>query len=135
MKSGCNAFESKRPKSKPLSIWTTQDILQYIQKYNLPIASVYGEIVENPETHRLETTGCEHTGCIFCGFGAHLETRSRFLRLKQTHPIQYNFCMGGGCYDDNGLWIPVKGEGLGMAHIFDVCNGIYGDDFIKYKEG
>jgi 3'-phosphoadenosine 5'-phosphosulfate sulfotransferase (PAPS reductase)/FAD synthetase len=41
---GCNAFNTKRPTSKPLSFWTEQDILEYITRYNLSYASVYGEI-------------------------------------------------------------------------------------------
>ena len=143
---GCNAFDSARPKSMPMSFWTEQDVLQYIKKYNIPIASVYGEVVyetepeqmrveeygiENCGTEPLCTTGCDRTGCIFCAFGAHLEKESRFERLKQTHPRQYAYCIGGGEYDENGVWKPNK-QGLGMGHVFDELNKIYGDDFIKY---
>lgn len=112
LKSGCNAFENRHPKSAPMSFWTEQDVLQYIKENNLPIASVYGDVVykENPEQMRMEdygiencgtdklcTTGCDRTGCIFCGFGAHLEKgESRFQRLKRTHPKQYDYCMNGG---------------------------------------
>ena len=47
----------------------------------------------------LETTGCDRTGCIFCMFGCHLEKEpNRFQRLKQTHPRQYQYCIGGGEY-------------------------------------
>lgn len=146
LKSGCNAFEDKHPKSQPMSFWTEQDIYQYIKKYNVPIASVYGDVVysENPEqmrleeygyecgTDQLETTGCDRTGCIFCGFGCHLEKgKSRFERLKETHPRQYEYCLNGGEYDENGIWKPNK-QGLGMKHVFDELNKLYGDDFIKY---
>lgn len=144
---GCNAFEGKRPMSKPMSFWTEQDVLQYIKENNLPIASVYGSIeyAENPDQMRIEefglecgrealtTTGCNRTGCIFCGFGCHLEKEpSRFQRLKETHPRQYAYCIGGGEYDSDGVWKPNK-EGLGLGHVFDELNKIYGDDFIKYK--
>lgn len=146
LKSGCNAFEDKHPKSQPMSFWTEQDIYQYIKKYNVPIASVYGDVVysENPEqmrleeygyecgTDQLETTGCDRTGCIFCGFGCHLEKgKSRFERLKETHPRQYEYCLNGGEYGENGIWKPNK-QGLGMKHVFDELNKLYGDDFIKY---
>lgn len=146
-KNGCNAFESKNPSSQPLSFWTEQDILQYIKQNDLQIASVYGEVVfaENPEqirideyglegcgTDRLITTGCNRTGCIFCAFGCHMEkSPSRFERLKETHPKQYNFCMGGGEYNESGMWQPNK-HGLGLEHIFEELNEIYGNDFIKY---
>ena len=141
---GCNAFDSKRPRSNAMSFWTEQDILQYIKENNLPIASVYGEVVYKDEDGfmyqdsicggKLCTTGCDRTGCVFCAFGAHLDKRgggrSRFERLKETHPKQYEYCIGGGEYI-NGVWQPSK-EGLGMGHVFDELNKIYGKDFIKY---
>ena len=34
--------------------------------------------------------------------------------------------------DENGKWIPNK-KGLGLGHVFDELNKIYGEDFIKYK--
>jgi 3'-phosphoadenosine 5'-phosphosulfate sulfotransferase (PAPS reductase)/FAD synthetase len=130
LQSGCNAFDSNRPRSTPMSFWTEQDVLQYIKENNLPIASVYGEVVE--ENGRLRTTGESRTGCIFCAFGAHCEKgETRFERLKQTHPRQYEYCIGGGEYDEAGIWKPSK-EGLGMGHVFDELNKIYGDGFIRY---
>ena len=39
--------------------------------------------------------------------------------------------MGGGGYDDDGLWKPTK-EGLGMAYVIDELCRLYGKDFIKY---
>lgn len=79
---------------------------------------------------KLCTTGCNRTGCIFCAFGAHLDKESRFERLKKTHPRQYEYCIGGGEYVD-GVWQPSK-DGLGMGHVFDELNRIYGDGFIRY---
>lgn len=152
LKNGCNAFEAKRKTSQPLSFWTNQDILLYIKEQELPIPSVYGTIVyanepeqirwgeidpdfaelESKEQQRLTTTGCDRTGCIFCAFGCHLEKEpSRFQRLKETHPRQYAYCIGGGEYDENGIWKPNK-DGLGMGHVFDELNKIYGEGFIKY---
>ncbi len=142
---GCNAYEASRQTSQPLSFWTEQDVLQYIKENNIPIASVYGDIVyaENPDQMSLDdfgiscgrklcTTGCSRTGCIFCAFGAHLEKsgEGRFERLKETHPRQYEYCIGGGEYVD-GVWQPNK-QGLGMGHVFDELNKIYGDGFIEY---
>ena len=142
LKNGCNGFEMKSPMSNPMSFWTEQDVLQYIKQNNLPIASVYGDIVyaENPEQIRLldqgeclKTTGCSRTGCIFCGFGCHLEkSPTRWERLKETHPRQYEYCIGGGEFNEEGVWQPNK-KGLGMGYVFDQLNAIYGEDFIKYK--
>lgn len=42
--------------------------------------------IGNQELH---CTGCERTGCVLCGFGAHLGNDDRFLKLKETHPGMY----------------------------------------------
>ena len=137
LQNGCNAFESKTPTSQPLSFWTEQDILHYIKKYNVPYCSVYGDIVldtgseaadgqtniidftgEYEPEDKLKTTGCDRTGCIFCMFGCHLEKEpNRFQRLKETHPRQYEYCIGGGEMVD-GKWQPSK-EGLGLGKFLD----------------
>ena len=148
LKNGCNGFDMKSPISNPMSFWTEQDVLEYIKTYNVEIPSVYGDVVykNDPEQMRLDefigenigcealcTTGCDRTGCIFCGFGAHLEKgETRFQRLKRTHPRQYEYCIGGGEYNEDGFWQPNK-DGLGMGHVFDELNRIYGDGFIVYQ--
>ena len=86
-----------------------------------PICSVYGEIVTEDEEHGqmtladvtdlgifdfgrplLKTTGCERTGCMFCGYGCHLEkSPGRFERMKITHPKQHEYIMKP--WDDGGL--------------------------------
>lgn len=142
LKTGCNAFDGSHPMSKPMSFWTEQDVLQYIQYWNIPIASVYGDVICSDKSGQMRidgscgklcTTGCQRTGCIFCGFGAHLEKgETRYQRLKRTHPRQYEYLIGGGEYDENGRWIPNK-KGLGMGHVFDELNKLYGENFIRYK--
>lgn len=143
IKTGCNAFEHGI--SKPMSFWTEQDVLRYIKEYNIPIASIYGDVVygnrESSEYYentlfdcgKLCTTGAQRTGCIFCGYGTHLEKgESRFERLKRTHPRQYEYCLEGGAYDPtDGMWKPDK-NGLGMRHVFEELNKLYGKDFIRY---
>lgn len=108
LKNGCNAFDSKRPISNPMSFWTEQNVLEYLVRYNLPYASVYGEIKLDSKG-RYYTTGRDRTGCIFCGFGCHLEKEpNRFQKLKETHPKLWDYCMR----DWN------KG-GLGMQQVLD----------------
>lgn len=105
---GCNAFDSKRPSSRPLSFWTEQDILEYIQKYNLSYASVYGDIIKDKNNNYC-TTGCERTGCVFCMFGVQRDTEpNRFQRLKQTHSKLWDYCMK-----------PWSEGGLGMKKVLD----------------
>nr|DAU10602.1 MAG TPA: phosphoadenosine-phosphosulfate reductase [Caudoviricetes sp.] len=89
---GCNAFNAKRPLSRPMSFWTEQDILQYIVEHNLKIASVYGEIKQK-ENGEYYTTGVKRTGCMFCMYGVQNETPNRFQIMQKTHPKQYDFCM------------------------------------------
>lgn len=117
---GCNAFDSKKPTSQPMSFWTEQDVLTYIVEYGIPIASVYGEIVSvdadgneyQPSSliggmTNLKCTGCDRTGCVFCAFGAHLERgQTRFQRLAITHPKLYEYCIGGGEWVDNPHYDP-----------------------------
>lgn len=167
IRNGCNAFDSTDQKSTPMAFWTEQDVLAYIVKYGIEIASVYGDIVSVDrdgltyppmdligETRpNLKCTGCERTGCIFCGFGFHNEKgETRFQRLARTHPRQYEYCMGGGQWADNPdydptapemdgewknwnpkkIWIP-SDTGLGMKVLFDMVNEIYGKDFYRYE--
>ena len=92
LKHGCNAFDSKRPISQPMSFWTEQDVLEYLSLTEIPYASVYGDIVK--ENGKYRTTGCHRSGCVFCGFGCHLEKEpNRFQRLKETHPKLWEYCM------------------------------------------
>lgn len=128
LKSGCNAFEGKRPMGKPMSFLTEQDVLRFIVERGLPYASVYGDIVASDGENdygatlidcKLHCTGCQRTGCMFCGFGSHLEKgTNRFERMKLTHPKHYAFCIGGGAFDTDGLWKPTK-DGLGYARVLD----------------
>lgn len=93
LKNGCNAFNRKDPQSQPMGFWTEQDVLEYIVKYNLKIASVYGEIKQD-ENGKYYTTGVKRTGCMFCMFGVHREkTPNRFEQMKETHPQLYDYCL------------------------------------------
>lgn len=156
---GCNAFESKSPSSQPLSFWTKQDILHFIKLSDLPIASVYGNIVyENGSSEPtsdvyepLHCTGCDRTGCVYCGFGAHAKNDTRFLTLAELEPRKYEYCMNGGQWVDNPrydatapvydgvwknwnpkkIWVPSK-QGLGLKYVLDSFNVLYPNNKIQY---
>jgi len=106
LRRGCNAFDKKYPSSQPISIFTEQDILQYLRSYKIPYASVYGNIVENKKG-RLRMSGEQRTGCIFCPVGCHLDKENRFQRLSVTHPRQYDYVINklglGGLLDYVGV--------------------------------
>ena len=97
LRSGCNAFDNKRPTSMPLGFWTEQDVLQYIFENNLAISEAYGDVVKQENLLGepiYKTTRCDRTGCMFCMFGCHLEEEpNRFQKLKYTHPKQYKYCL------------------------------------------
>lgn len=124
---GCNAFDLKRPASRPLMTWTEQDVLRYIKREGLEIPSVYGEIVPVPMGDdtagqcemfgdgRLMTTGCERTGCMFCMFGVHLEKEpNRFQRMKITHPAIWRYCLKP--WDEGGLGMKPVLDFLGVKY-------------------
>ena len=117
IKQGCNIFSDKRPISKPMSFWMEQDVLEYMKLYNLPYASVYGEILQD-ENGQYYTTGCKRTGCMFCMFGVHLEKDpNRFQRMKQTHPQIWEYCLK-----------PMDEGGLGIAEVLDYIGVPYDTD-------
>lgn len=165
LRHGCNAFHAAKQTSQPMSFWTEQDVLEYIERYHLDIAPVYGDIVWTDKNGQItipdakgakrSTTGCDRTGCVFCGFGMHLDKgESRFQRMKCTHPRLYEYSIEGGQWIDNPdyieglssepdemgwipwnperIWVPDK-KGLGMGYVFDTCNEIYGKEMWRYK--
>lgn len=105
------------------------------------IASVYGDVVTDYEgmgqvegqislaetgifdleRSLLKTTGCDRTGCMFCGYGCHLEkSPGRFERMKITHPKQYEYIMK-----------PWDEGGLGFKEVIDWINE-HGNLNIRY---
>lgn len=90
--------EGDIPSSSPLSIWTEDDVWQYIRVHGLTYPSVYD-------------MGYKRTGCMFCMFGITSDPR-RFLKLKATHPKQWAFCMRE--VDDGGLGLRRVCEYIGI---------------------
>jgi len=94
LQNGCNAFNKLRPSSQPLSFWLEKDIWDYIHQHNLSYSKIYD-------------MGEERTGCMFCLFGEHLNSGSRFNRMKKYHPKQYRYCMEVLNYKEVLKWYPV----------------------------
>jgi 3'-phosphoadenosine 5'-phosphosulfate sulfotransferase (PAPS reductase)/FAD synthetase len=111
IKYGCNAFDLKRPESRPLSFWNETDIWDYIHKFNIPYSSIYNK-------------GYTRTGCMFCMFGCHLEKEpNRFQRMEITHPKLHEYCMRDW---DKG--------GLGLAKVLDYIHIPYKDYVPQLKD-
>lgn len=85
---GCNAFSDNPDKvhSTPLSIWMEADCWAYIHKLSIPYCKLY------------DVPGIHRTGCVFCGFGAHLDG-NRFRVVYALHPKLYQMVMN---YENNG---------------------------------
>ena len=155
LKNGCNAFDAKKRISNPMSFWLEQDVLLYIKEKNLPMASVYGDVVREEEIDgqynwsdlgifdlgrpTLKTTGCDRTGCVFCGFGCHLEKRPNHFEIidRVSNPKLRDYCFAGGAFDEDGLWKPSK-EGLGYWFVMKWINvhggfNMYIPEFERYE--
>lgn len=86
---GCNIFldDPLKMKSLPLSIWTEQDIWDYIKDRGLAISDVYSK-------------GAVRTGCMFCGFGCQNKEDNRLERVLEMYPKMYEKFMN---YTNNGI--------------------------------
>ena len=104
LKHGCNAFESKRPISLPISFWSEEDIWGYIKLNNIEYSKIYD-------------MGYERTGCVYCGYGCQREKEGegRFERMKTTHPQLYKYVI----------------ENMKMGDIFNKINKLCGTN-IRY---
>ena len=85
---GCNSFGEQGKQhatSWPLAIWTEQDVWQYIRERNLPIPDIYEH-------------GATRTGCMGCGFGAHIDHTTLDI-MHKLWPKWYDMVMN---YENNG---------------------------------
>lgn len=110
------------------------------EQWKHPICSVYGDIVNDNDVEIegqmtfddlgifdigrpcLKTTGAQRTGCVLCGYGAHMKDDNRFLQLAETHP-QYIKALYG-----------IKNSGVSYAEAIDWVNE-HGNFNIQYKKG
>jgi 3'-phosphoadenosine 5'-phosphosulfate sulfotransferase (PAPS reductase)/FAD synthetase len=63
----------------PLSIWTKEDVWNYIRQNNLPYSEIYNK-------------GEVSTGCAYCAFGIMFD-KNRFKRLQKLEPKRYEIMM------------------------------------------
>lgn len=104
LKNGCNAFDLKKPQSRPMSAWDRKDTKEVIDMYNIEISEAY------------TVHGYERTGCAFCPFGMHLEKgKNRYVRMSETHPKMHSYAL----------------DYIGFRKVFDRINLEYEWDDIK----
>ena len=141
LKNGCNGFHLKSPISNPMSFWVEQDVLEYIHHYQLPIASIYGEVhiekeakkkkrkdsmdvgIFDDERPLYDTTGSKRSGCVYCGFGCHREKSPNRWEIAEqlSNPAIIDYMMRGGAFDKDGIWKPDK-RGLGFWFVIEWVN-------------
>ena len=95
---GCNSFDDSHntyPTSWPLAIWNEEDIWAYIKDRGLRIPDIYEK-------------GATRTGCMGCGFGAHISTAG-LDTLRELWPKMYDMILS---YENNGV---TYGEALRKA--------------------
>lgn len=97
IKYGCNIYDSNKPKSRPLSIWTNQDVWDYIKINNISYCSLYDDLVLEDGTI---VKGETRTGCVACGMGCSLEETNRFETLRLRNPKHHRNIMK---YTNNGI--------------------------------
>ena len=71
----------------PLSIWTEDDIWEFIRTKNIRIADDYSK-------------GCLRQGCVACGFGVQFDDDTRLEFLYKNYPKYYNMVMN---FTNNGV--------------------------------
>lgn len=82
----CNVF-GVNANSLPLSIWTEEDIWQFIKENHVKIADIYYK-------------GASRTGCVACGFGCQFKDDQRLKVLYKLYPRYYEAIMN---YQNNGV--------------------------------
>lgn len=93
IRNGCNIVDGDKPQSRPMAMWTDDDVWAYIKSKGLAYSPIYD-------------MGYDRTGCMFCMFGMFGNSgRDRFERMAETHPKQYAYCMGK----------------LGLQEVIDYC--------------
>lgn len=77
-KSGCNSYSKdfKHGVSRPISLWTNDNVEEYINKNNVELSTIYTQYEQ------------KRTGCKICPYGAQVDG-SRFDLLKQLEPKVY----------------------------------------------
>lgn len=82
-KSGCNSYsmDYKHGVSRPISLWTDEDIEKYIDAEHVKLSEIYTQYQQ------------KRTGCVNCPYGAHCNDDSRFDLLKRIEPARYDYFM------------------------------------------
>lgn len=110
---GCNSFANGHEMCRPISIFKNEDIFEYAGRFKIVFASVYYDRTVDVEqldgTFKTENLPAEQrTGCTFCMFGLHMESKSknnRIQRLAISHPKYYDIIVNKCGLGDILKWL------------------------------
>jgi 3'-phosphoadenosine 5'-phosphosulfate sulfotransferase (PAPS reductase)/FAD synthetase len=91
-RTSCNSFDAGKEKCRAISIFIASDVWAFAEKFNIRFAEVYYDRIVNG----VLVKALDRTGCMFCLFGIHLESKkdlNRFQKMSISHPRQYKFCI------------------------------------------
>jgi len=120
-------FKSSRPHlgddpfyhCNPLSIWTDDDIWEYIHRYNVPYADLYnmGWTDNCGVCHKIK-----RNGCMGCGTDL-LYKNNHMAMLRRTHPKAWNAFMKKGMADEIRKLQTKKRNGqLSLFDVYDTTD-------------
>lgn len=78
---GCNIYNKRKKKSRPISIWTSKDIWTYIKNNHLDVNPAYGYNPKN--TYEKQNFRFNRLGCTSCPYGSSIEQRIIELNKKR----------------------------------------------------
>lgn len=92
----------------PLSIWTDEDIWEYIHKYDVPYSKLYDKEYTNSRGERCKI---KRNGCIGCATDIAFRD-NHMSSLRQTHPRHWEtFMIKSGMADELKRLREIKGDG------------------------
>lgn len=119
-------FESHRPHldkhghsfwhCNPISIWTDDDIWQYIKRYNVPYSALYdmGFKDSDGKYHKIK-----RNGCMGCGTDL-LYPNNHMAMLRRTHPKQWMAFMRNGMAEQiQKLQVAKRNGQLSILDVYD----------------
>lgn len=67
--------------------------IRFWQSWRMNLPEGKKQICFLPSGEKLQCTGEQWTGCMFCPVGCHLTDFGKFKRLKKFNPRLYDYCM------------------------------------------
>ncbi|MBD5445945.1 MAG: phosphoadenosine phosphosulfate reductase family protein [Mycoplasma sp.] len=70
IENGCNVYKNNHPISRPISLWSNNDVWRYIKENQLEVNQAYGY---NIKEHNIDNLIFSRLGCSACPYGSNIE--------------------------------------------------------------